>query len=156
VNGKHVCLILFPREILFRLDRNSYSEVRYPFSRLRNCHSLDPEDFIDALNRSLTTGPHPKPLHSNRKSYGLLRPCCASHVEFLSLRGSASSRVPTPLNSDVTSSLPVVRVTPVTNILHFSLTSSAMWNVARGAKYPSIMTDSEFGHQAFSLSHPVN
>lgn len=90
-------------------------------SAVQNCQSLESEGFNDVLNRSVITGPHPKPLHSNWNSHLYISPCCASYVEFFSLLGSASSRVPTPLNSDVTSSLPVAWVTPITNILHFSL-----------------------------------
>lgn len=174
----HTYLNLFPRKFLSSLDRNSYSEVRHTFIQLFKIASLwNPkisptllnislrrfhrhsekqvsEDFTDTLNTSLITGPHTKLLHSNWNSHRFLYPCCTSHVEFLSLLGSASTRVPTPLNSDVTSSLPVARVAPITNVLHFSLVSSAMWNAARGPNYPSIISES--GHQAVSLTYLVN
>lgn len=119
-------------------------------SAVQNYQSVESEVLTDALNTSFITGPHKKMLHSNWNSHRFLYPCCTSHVEFLFLLGSASFRVPTPLNSDVTSSLPVARVTPITNILHFSLVSSAMWNAARGPNYPSIISES--AHQAVSLS----
>lgn len=102
-------------------------------SALQNCQSLESEDFTDILNTSLRRFHRPYE-HKSRHwttykiaSFQLeFSPILISLLHFpcgisLSLLGSASSRVPTPLNSDVTSSLPVARVTPITNILHFSL-----------------------------------
>lgn len=143
-----------PKKISVQLGQNFLFWSSTFIQLFKIAQSLESEDFTDTLNTSPITGPHTKLLHSNWNSHRFLYPCCTSHVEFLSLRGSASSRVPTPLNSDVTSSLPVVRVTPITNILHFSLVSSAMWNAARGPNYPWIISES--GHQAVSLSSFVN
>jgi hypothetical protein len=144
----HTYLNLYSRKFPSSLEVPIHSAVQ-------NCQSLDSEDFNGTLNKSRHWATYKIASFQLKFSPILISllhfPCGIS----LSLLGSASYRVPTPLNSDVTSSLPVARVKPITNILHFSLVSSAMWNAARGPNCPSILPDTE-RHQALSLSYFVN